>query len=116
MDYVFATTQRMLGYIPEHEIWQMTPRHWRNLIKGARHRRLDTLEDGLFTANAMARMTNGANVKPQKRYIEEQRELIDKDKEQVKYEKWVDKHRRKHVRKKQVADMDAWLKTVNKNR
>lgn len=114
MDYVFTTTQRLLGYIPEDDIWQMTPRHWKNLIKGAKHERLDRLDDGMFQANATARMSNGSNVKSLKRYVEEQRELIDKSKEQADYDKWVEKYRRKHIRKKQVAAMDEWLKNFNK--
>lgn len=113
MDYVFSSTQRLLGYIPEADIWQMTPKYWRNLIKGARHQRLDRLEDSLFAAGAMARMNNGANVKAQKRYIDEQRESIDKPKEQIEYDKWFNKERNKHIRKKQVSDMDDWLSKVN---
>lgn len=114
MDYVFTTTQRLLGYIPESEIWEMTPKHWNNLIDGARHQLLDLKEIQITGAMAMARMNNGQNIKALIRNLNEQRELIDKTEDQYEYDKRMDKRRKKHINKVQKADMAEWWNKMNR--
>lgn len=115
MDYVFSTTQRLLGYIPESEIWDMTPKHWTNLIKGARHQLIDLQEVQITGAVAMARMNNGQNIRALTRHLNERRELIDKNEDQYEYEKKLRKSRRKYVHNVQKDDMKNWWKDVQQS-
>lgn len=116
MAHVFSTTQRLLGYIPEDEVWQMTPKHWNTLIKGARHRMIDLQEIQITGAVAMARMNNGKEIRSMMRELNEKRALIDQSQSERDYQKRVKKQKNKHIRRKQVADMNAWLEKVNEKR
>lgn len=116
MAHVFSTTQRLLGYIPEDEVWQMTPKHWNNLIKGARHRMIDLQEIQITGAVAMARMNNGKEIRSMMRELNEKRALIDQSQSERDYQKRVKKQKNNHIRRKQVADMNAWLEKVNEKR
>lgn len=112
---MFSTTQRLLGYIPEHEIMNMTPRHWKNLIKGARHQLIDLQEVQITGAIAMARLNNGQNIKRLVKHLNEQRELIDKSVDQHKYEKELAKSKRKYVYNVQKDDMADWWDKVQQS-
>ena len=67
----------MLGYIPLEELHQMTIKEWEFYIKGARHRRLDNLEDMRLQSIMIAKLSNGKDIKSIARTIDEERRLID---------------------------------------
>lgn len=104
----------MLGYIPRSEVMEMTPREWRNLIDGARHSRLDKLEDSIFEATAIARLNNGQKITQMTRNLEEQRAMIDNSKDEYEYQKEKEKVRKRYVYRTQKADMADWWDELNK--
>lgn len=66
----------MIGYVPLDDLLYMTLKEWELMIKGARHKRLDALEDLRLQAVMYARMTNGKDIKDINRKLEKERALI----------------------------------------
>ena len=93
----------------------MTPRHWKNLIRGARHQLIDLQEVQITGAMAMARLNNGQNIKHLIRHLSEQRELIDKSKDEHEYNKRRAKAKKKYVYNVQKQDMAGWWDSVQQS-
>lgn len=100
--------------MPITELEMLTPHEWEQMIKGARHRRLDGLEDMRTQAIMFAQLTNGKNVKQISKKIEEERALINQSKSDYEYEK---QQRRKHnraVRMVRQRALQDWLDKKSK--
>lgn len=105
---------QLIGYMPITELEMLTPHEWEQMIKGARHRRLDGLEDMRTQAIMFAQLTNGKNVKQISKKIEEERALINQSKSDYEYEK---QQRRKHnraVRMVRQRALQDWLDKKSK--
>ncbi|AVO02303.1 hypothetical protein A9958_07780 [Staphylococcus simulans] len=104
----------MLGYIPIHELEQLTIKEWELYIKGARHRRLDTLEDLRTQSIMQARLSGGKDIKKISKNLEHERQLIDKTETSVEHdkahEKWI-KHKTREV---QRQALQRWLDSKKK--
>lgn len=110
-DYVIEKTIQLIGYIPVPELELLTPHEWEQMIKGARHRRLDGLEDMRTQSIMFAQLNNGKNVKQISKKIEEERALINQSKTDYEYEK---KQRRRHARATRMVQQKALQRWLDK--
>lgn len=106
-------TVQLIGYIAVSELELMTPHEWEQMIKGARHRRLDRLEDMRTQSIMFAQLNNGKNVKAISKKIDEERALINKTESAHEYDK---EQKRKHERATRLVRQRAlqhWLDSKN---
>ncbi len=87
----------------------MTPREWNLRIKGARHRRLDALEDMRLQAVMMASLTNGKGIQKITKRLDKERKLIDQSSTSAEYDEKKQKDFDKRVRAVQRRAMQKWL-------
>src|SRR5699024_9180837 len=112
-DYVIEKTIQLIGYIPVPELELLTPHEWEQMIKGARHRRLDGLEDMRTQSIMFAQLNNGKNVKTISKKLDEERALINQTKSSYEFDK---EQKRKHERAKRIVRQRAlqrWLDNKN---
>jgi len=103
----------MLGYIPLEELHQMTIKEWEFYIKGARHRRLDALEDMRLQAYMFSNLNNGKNIKSITRTINEERRMIDGNSSK----EYEDKaHKKKISRARREVQREALQKWLDKKK
>lgn len=104
----------MIGYIPLDDLLCMTLKEWELMVKGARHRRLDALEDLRIQAVMHARMSNGKDIKDINRKLEKERALINQTEGSYELDQKKKKWERKQIRKIQDAAMQKWIDERNK--
>ena len=112
-DYVIEKTIQLIGYISVQELELLTPHEWEQMIKGARHRRLDGLEDMRTQSIMFAQLNNGKNVKAISKKLDEERALINQTKSSYEFDKV---QKRKHERAKRIVRQRAlqrWLDNKN---
>lgn len=112
-DYVIEKTIQLIGYIPVPELELLTPHEWEQMIKGARHKRLDGLEDMRTQSIMFAQLNNGKNVKQISKKIEEERALINQSKSSYEYDK---KQKRKHARATRMVQQKALQRWLDKKK
>ncbi|MDO5375689.1 MAG: hypothetical protein Q4F01_05810 [Staphylococcus rostri] len=110
------TTVRLLGYIPIHELDDLTVHEWELYVKGARHRRLDMLEDMRLQSIMQARLTNGKDIKAITKHIDRDRKLIDQTESSIEHDKEKDKWLKREVAKVQRRALQRWLDAKNEER
>lgn len=79
------------------------------MVKGARHRRLDNLEDMRTQSIMFAHLNNGKNVKKITKHIETERKAINEAKNSSDYEHKKSKAFDKRVRAVQRKALQEWL-------
>ncbi|UBH10073.1 hypothetical protein [Macrococcus armenti] len=99
----------MIGYVPLDDLLYMTLKEWELMIKGARHKRLDALEDLRLQAVMYARMTNGKDIKDINRKLEKERALINQTEGSYELDQKKKKWERKEIRKIQYQKLQEWL-------
>ena len=112
-DYVIEKTVQLIGYISVQELELLTPHEWEQMIKGARHRRLDGLEDMRTQSIMFAQLNNGKNIKAISKKLDEERALINQTKSSYEFDK---EQKRKHERAKRIVRQRAlqgWLDNKN---
>ena len=91
----------------------MTPYEWEQMMKGARHRRLDVIEDMRLQAVMSAHMSNGKKSAGKLKKIDDslkkERKMIDQSETNVDYERKKSKDFKKRVRDVQRRAMQKWL-------
>ncbi|WP_414052883.1 hypothetical protein [Macrococcus animalis] len=92
----------------------MTLKEWELMIKGARHSRLDKLEDLRLQAVMYARMTNGKDIKDINRNLEKERALINQSETSYEVDQKKKKWERKQIRKIREKAMQEWIDERNK--
>lgn len=99
--------------MPITELELMTPHEWEQMIKGARHRRLDNLEDMRLQAIMSAHLSNGKKAASGMKKIDDslkkERKMINQAESSVDYEKKKDKAFNKRIREVQRKAMQEWL-------
>mgnify|MGYP006905489430 FL=1 len=103
-----------MGYIPIHELDQLTIKEWELYIKGARHRRLDILEDLRTQSIMQARLSGGKDIKKISKNLEHERQLIDKTETSVEHDKVHDKWIKRKTREVQRQALQRWLDSKKK--
>lgn len=83
------------------------------MVKGARHRRLDALEDMRIQSVMIASMTNGKGIQKITKHLDKERKMIDQSEDSVDYEQKKTKDFNKRVRAVQRAAMQKWLDAKN---
>lgn len=88
----------------------MTPKEWKDWIRGAQEREIDMLEHNLHlaTANAMARSKKG--VKPMHKKLEQARENLFKDEVQIRNDQKKEIEQRKSLRALQIKEAEELFK------
>ena len=106
-------TVQLIGYVPVYELELMTPHEWEQMIKGARHRRLDNLEDMRLQAIMSTHLSNGKKAAGGMKKIDDslkkERKMINQAETSVDYEKKKDKALNKRIREGQRKAMQEWL-------
>ena len=107
-------TIQLIGYVPIPELELMTPHEWEQMIKGARHRRLDSLEDMRTQSVMFAHMNNGKNIKSINKKIDKERALINKTESSYEHDKQKTKEHQRAVREVQRRALQRWLDKKNR--
>lgn len=92
----------------------MTPHEWEQMIKGARHRRLDRLEDMRTQSIMIAQLNNGKNVKSITKSIEKERALINQTETSYELDKRKKKEHDRAVRMVRQRALQRWIDKKNK--
>lgn len=95
--------------MPVNDLLDMTLKEWNLLIKGARHRRLDGLEDMRLLSVMSARLQGGKDIKDITRKIEKERALIEQTESSYEHDQKKKKWERKEIRKIQQQALQRWL-------
>ncbi|KIX91473.1 hypothetical protein TP70_02370 [Staphylococcus microti] len=82
---------------------------WELYVKGARHRRLDVLEDMRLQSIMQARLSNGKDVKQITKQIERERKLIDQTASSIAHDQAKEKWLKREVAKVQRQALQRWL-------
>lgn len=106
-------TVQLIGYVAVRELELMTPHEWEQMIKGARHRRLDALEDMRLQSIMFAQLNNGKNVKGISKSIEKERALINQDENSYEHDKRKKKEHDRAVRMVRQKALQRWLDKKN---
>ena len=112
-DYVIEKTVQLIGYIAVSELELMTPHEWEQMIKGARHRRLDRLEDMRTQSIMIAQLNNGKNVKSITKSIEKERALINQTETSYELDKRKKKEHDRAVRMVRQRALQRWIDKKN---
>lgn len=91
----------------------MTPHEWEQMIKGARHRRLDKLEDMRTQSIMIAQLNNGKNVKSITKSIEKERALINQTETSYELDKRKKKEHERAVRMVRQRALQRWIDKKN---
>ena len=91
----------------------MTPHEWEQMIKGARHRRLDKLEDMRTQSIMIAQLNNGKNVKSITKSIEKERALINQTETSYELDKRKKKEHDRAVRMVRQRALQRWIDKKN---
>ena len=91
----------------------MTPHEWEQMIKGARHRRLDVLEDMRTQSIMIAQLNNGKNVKSITKSIEKERALINQTETSYELDKRKKKEHDRAVRMVRQRALQRWIDKKN---
>ena len=91
----------------------MTPHEWEQMIKGARHRRLDRLEDMRTQSIMFAQLNNGKNVKSITKSIEKERALINQTETSYELDKRKKKEHDRAVRMVRQRALQRWIDKKN---
>lgn len=91
----------------------MTPHEWEQMIKGARHRRLDRLEDMRTQSIMIAQLNNGKNVKSITKSIEKERALINQTETSYELDKRKKKEHDRAVRMVRQRALQRWIDKKN---
>ena len=91
----------------------MTPHEWEHMIKGARHRRLDRLEDMRTQSIMIAQLNNGKNVKSITKSIEKERALINQTETSYELDKRKKKEHDRAVRMVRQRALQRWIDKKN---
>lgn len=91
----------------------MTPHEWEQMIKGARHRRLDMLEDMRTQSIMIAQLNNGKNVKSITKSIEKERALINQTETSYELDKRKKKEHDRAVRMVRQRALQRWIDKKN---
>ena len=91
----------------------MTPHEWEQMIKGARHRRIDRLEDMRTQSIMIAQLNNGKNVKSITKSIEKERALINQTETSYELDKRKKKEHDRAVRMVRQRALQRWIDKKN---
>ena len=91
----------------------MTPHEWEQMIKGARHRRLDRLEDMRTQSIMIAQLNNGKNVKSITKSIEKERALINQTETSYELDKRKKKEHDRAMRMVRQRALQRWIDKKN---
>lgn len=97
-----------------NELELLTPHEWEQMVKGARHRRLDALEDMRTQSIMFARMSNGKDVKGITKQLEKERALINQTESSFEYDKRKKREHEREVRRVRQRALQGWLDKKNK--
>ncbi|WP_353419223.1 hypothetical protein PYH66_13985 (plasmid) [Staphylococcus delphini] len=78
-------------------------------MKGARHRRLDTLEDMRLQSIMQARLSNGKEIKNITKQLDRERKLIDQTESSIEHDQAKEKWLKREVAKVQRRALQRWL-------
>ena len=105
---------QFIGYVPMNELLELTPHEWEQMIKGARHRRIDSIEDMRLQSVMIARLNNGKDIKSINKDLQKERALINQSETSYELEKQKEKERKKHIRRVQRKAFSEWLEKRKK--
>lgn len=91
----------------------MTPHEWEQMIKGARHRRLDRLEDMRTQSIMIAQLNNGKNVRSISKSIDKERALINQTETSYELDKRKKKEHDRAVRMVRQRALQRWIDKKN---
>lgn len=100
-------TARYIGYIPEQELYSMTPHEWKDWIIGGQDKLLDIRENNLHSAVAHGMVQGGKRLVGMHKEIEQKRYEIRNQLQEYKRKKEME-------RRKRYAEREAFKRGTRK--